>query len=178
MRLGFLICAVLLLGFQPVAAQDQEATVYEVSDGVSRPIPTKTPGPRYSADAMRAKIEGLIRVEAIVRPDGTVGDVKLVQPVDSQYGLDEEAVAAARQWVFKPERKTERQSQCVCSSSSPFRTIQRSRNQSQSSLLVASRGAGNIFPIVIVFGTGLVVFAVGAGGTCGAGVRARRTHAG
>ena len=39
-------------------------------------------------------------------------------------------------------------------------------------------GAGTIFPIVIVFGTGLVVFAVGAGGTCGAAVRARRTHAG
>ena len=39
-------------------------------------------------------------------------------------------------------------------------------------------GAGNIFPIVIVFGAGLVVFAVGAGGTCGAAVRARRTQAG
>jgi hypothetical protein len=38
-------------------------------------------------------------------------------------------------------------------------------------------GAGNIFPIVIVFGSGLVVFAVGAGGTCGAAVRARRTPA-
>jgi len=39
-------------------------------------------------------------------------------------------------------------------------------------------GAGNIFPIVIVFSTALVVFAVGAGGTCGAAVRARRTQAG
>ena len=36
MRFGFLICAVLLLGFQPVAGQDHEATVYEVGDGVSR----------------------------------------------------------------------------------------------------------------------------------------------
>jgi hypothetical protein len=39
-------------------------------------------------------------------------------------------------------------------------------------------GPGNIFPIVIVFGAGLVVFAVGAGGTLGAAVRARRTQAG
>jgi hypothetical protein len=39
-------------------------------------------------------------------------------------------------------------------------------------------GPGNIFPIVIVFGAGLVVFAVGAGGTLGAALRARRTHAG
>ena len=40
-----------------------------------------------------------------------------------------------------------------------------------------SMGAGNIFPIVIVFGSGLIVFAVGAGRTCGAAVRARRAHA-
>ena len=39
-------------------------------------------------------------------------------------------------------------------------------------------GPGNIFPIVIFFGTGVVVFAVGAGGTCGAALRARRTQAG
>ena len=39
-------------------------------------------------------------------------------------------------------------------------------------------GAGSIFPIVIVVGAGLVVFAVGAGGACGAAVRARRTQAG
>ena len=39
-------------------------------------------------------------------------------------------------------------------------------------------GAGNIFPIVIVIGGGLVVFAVGAGGTLGAALRARRAQAG
>jgi len=51
---------------------------------------------------MKAKLDGLIRVEAIVRPDGTVSDVKLVKSVDSKYGMNEEAIAAARQWVFKP----------------------------------------------------------------------------
>jgi len=38
-------------------------------------------------------------------------------------------------------------------------------------------GPGSIFPIVIVFGTCVVAFAVGLGATCGAAVRARRTHA-
>ena len=38
-------------------------------------------------------------------------------------------------------------------------------------------GPGTIFPIVITFGCGLVVFAVGVGGTCGAGLRARRMAA-
>ena len=39
-------------------------------------------------------------------------------------------------------------------------------------------GPGTIFPIVIVFGTGIVVFAVGLGATCGAAVRVRWTHSG
>ena len=39
-------------------------------------------------------------------------------------------------------------------------------------------GPGNIFPIVIVFGMGVVALAVLAGATCGAAVRALRTHAG
>lgn len=39
-------------------------------------------------------------------------------------------------------------------------------------------GPGTIFPIVIVFGTAIAVFAVGVGGTCGAAVRARRVRVG
>lgn len=39
-------------------------------------------------------------------------------------------------------------------------------------------GPGTIFPIVIVFGIGIVTFAVGAGATFGAAVRERRRHAG
>jgi TonB family protein len=105
MRFGFLICAVLLLSHKPAAGPDQEATVYDVGDGVSRPINIKSPRPRYSAEAMKAKLDGLIRVEAIVRPDGSVSDVKLVKGVDSKYWMNEEAVDAARQWVFKPGMK-------------------------------------------------------------------------
>ena len=37
-------------------------------------------------------------------------------------------------------------------------------------------GLGTIFPIVIAFGCGLVAFAVGVGGTCGAVLRARRSN--
>lgn len=39
-------------------------------------------------------------------------------------------------------------------------------------------GAGTIFPIVIVFGTCFLGLSVAVGGTCGAGVRALRRHAG
>ena len=36
------------------------------------------------------------------RTDGTVGDVSVVRSLDSTFGLDEEAMKAARQWRFRP----------------------------------------------------------------------------
>ena len=58
--------------------------------------------PRYTAEAMRAKVQGVVWVEAVVLPDGTVGDTKVVRSLDRNFGLDEEAIKAARQWRFRP----------------------------------------------------------------------------
>ncbi len=58
--------------------------------------------PQYTADAMRAKIQGVVLISCIVRPDGSVSDVQVVRSLDSVFGLDEEAVRAARAWRFVP----------------------------------------------------------------------------
>ena len=58
--------------------------------------------PNYTADAMRAKVQGTVWVEAVVLQDGTVGEAKIVRSLDSTFGLDEEALKAARQWRFVP----------------------------------------------------------------------------
>lgn len=105
MRFGLLFCAVLLLGTEPVAGQDQEAIVYAPGDGVSLPKVVKSIGATYTPEAMRANIQGWNMVEAIVRPDGTVSDVRVIRSLDSKYGLDDRAIAAARQWFFKPGAK-------------------------------------------------------------------------
>jgi TonB family protein len=39
-------------------------------------------------------------MEIVVRRDGSVGDVKVLQGLG--YGLDERAVAAVKQWKFSP----------------------------------------------------------------------------
>lgn len=36
---------------------------------------------------------------------GDVGDVEVTRSLDKEYGLDEEAVKAARQWKFEPGTK-------------------------------------------------------------------------
>ena len=35
-------------------------------------------------------------------PDGTVGTVRVTRSLDAMFGLDQEAIAAARRWRFKP----------------------------------------------------------------------------
>ena len=56
--------------------------------------------PRYTAQAMRTRLQGTVLVEAIVLPNGSVGDVTVIRSLDS--GLDEEAIKAARQMRFEP----------------------------------------------------------------------------
>ena len=51
---------------------------------------------------MRAKIQGTVVLEVVVLPDGTIGDVTVTKSLDPVFGLDAQAIAAARQWRFTP----------------------------------------------------------------------------
>jgi protein TonB len=52
-----------------------------------------------------ARAQGVMRVEAVVLQDGTVGDVRIVRGFEPPFGLDQEAVIAVRQWRFVPGRR-------------------------------------------------------------------------
>jgi TonB family protein len=70
---------------------------------ISNPQPVgPRPTPRYTSDAMRARIAGTVTLAATVQPDGTVGDVRVLQSLDPRYGLDAAAVATAQSWRFTP----------------------------------------------------------------------------
>ena len=58
--------------------------------------------PQYTADAMRAKVQGTVLLECVVLADGSVGRVDVVRSLDPTFGLDQEAVKAAKQWRFQP----------------------------------------------------------------------------
>jgi TonB family protein len=76
--------------------------VHALGPGVTTPIPIQQVKPQYTANAMRAKVQGSVWLECIVLPDGSVGNVRVTRSLDRQFGLDEEAIAAAKQWRFKP----------------------------------------------------------------------------
>ncbi|NDF00238.1 MAG: energy transducer TonB [Verrucomicrobia bacterium] len=43
-----------------------------------------------------------IGLACIVMPDGSVGDVKVTRSLDPIFGLDQEAIKAAKNWKFSP----------------------------------------------------------------------------
>jgi protein TonB len=51
---------------------------------------------------MSARIQGVVLVSCIVQPDGSVADARVVRSLDRAFGLDEEAIKAARLWKFLP----------------------------------------------------------------------------
>jgi periplasmic protein TonB len=75
---------------------------YRPGAGVELPRVLREVRPNYTADAMRAKVQGTVWVEAVVLPDGSVGEANVVRSLDSVFGLDQEALKAARQWRFVP----------------------------------------------------------------------------
>jgi periplasmic protein TonB len=71
-------------------------------NGVTTPVLLREVKPQYTADAMRAKVQGSVIVECVVNADGTVGDARVAQSLDGVFGLDQEALKAAKQWRFRP----------------------------------------------------------------------------
>jgi TonB family protein len=58
--------------------------------------------PGYTADALHARAQGTVTVEATVRTDGSVGDVHIIRSFDPPFGLDAEAVRTVQKWRFNP----------------------------------------------------------------------------
>src|SRR4051812_30053345 len=96
-----MVFALAVAGFAGV----QDATVYPPGDGVSLPQVVKQVKAEYTAEARQNRIEGKVGLDTVVLADGTIGDVKVAESLDTIYGLDENAVKAMKQWVFKPGMK-------------------------------------------------------------------------
>lgn len=89
-------------GLGPGSGGGTGGGVYRPGNGVTLPVLLREVRPQYTSDAMRAKVQGTVLLECVVRPDGSVGDVRVVHSLDAVFGLDGEAVKAAKQWRFRP----------------------------------------------------------------------------
>lgn len=67
---------------------------------VTAPIVLERVQPIYPARAQSARIEGAVKLEAVILRDGTVGDIRVIQGL--RLGCTEAAIAALKQWRFRP----------------------------------------------------------------------------
>ena len=103
-----LLFSLAACGGNPSSAPSPPApaiTVYEPGNGVSAPTLVTQVKPSYTAQAIAARIQGTVLLSAVVLANGTVGEVTVVRSLDTQYGLDAQAVSAAKQWLFTPGQK-------------------------------------------------------------------------
>ena len=110
-------CTLPFLGQVSMAFMGPESTgapsafteqIYEPGPGIENPQVLEMVQARYTTEAQRREIEGRVLVSAVVLPDGTVGDVQVVESLDASYGLDRSAVDAARRWRFTPGTREDR----------------------------------------------------------------------
>jgi protein TonB len=89
-------------GLGPGSGGGTGGGIYRPGNGVTLPKVLHEERPQYTSDAMRAKVQGTVLLECVVRPDGSVGDVHVIRSLDPTFGLDQQAVGAARKWRFVP----------------------------------------------------------------------------
>jgi TonB family protein len=70
------------------------------SGGLRPPLPLRKVDPKYVASAVLDRIEGKVRLAAVIRKDGHVDSVKLLRPLDDR--LDKSAEEAIDKWLFEP----------------------------------------------------------------------------
>jgi TonB family protein len=108
MGLTRLACSVTLLAVfgcatvPPSEPASPDAVVDEGQALDEEPVPVRQVPPSYPPYAREARIEGTVVLHVLVGELGNVEAVKVIQPI---AGLNEEAVKAVKQWVFKPALK-------------------------------------------------------------------------
>jgi TonB family protein len=76
---------------------------YRPGSGITPPSIEREVKPVYTEDGRRRGVEGDVVMEVVVRADGTIGNVRVLQGLGS--GLDQRAIDAVRQWRFFPARR-------------------------------------------------------------------------
>ena len=97
------IAVALVLGLSAGIAAQEPA--YKPGNGVTLPAVVHEVKPTYTSAAKAAGIRGSVYLKVVVAADGSVGDVQVTQSLDTEYGLDEQAVKAMKQWEFTPGTK-------------------------------------------------------------------------
>jgi TonB family protein len=70
---------------------------------LSAPVATMKVDPAYPPDVLRDKVEGKVTLYAVIRADGVVDEIRVLDSLDSR--LDATAMRALARWHFQPATK-------------------------------------------------------------------------
>jgi TonB family protein len=95
----FLALGVAVAGASPLLAQEDPLAAG--SEGVPVPKKTKHVQPTYPQEALAQGVRGIVILDIVVDTQGKVESTNVIRSVP---GLDEAAIAAARQWGYEPTK--------------------------------------------------------------------------
>jgi protein TonB len=87
-----------------IPAGAQEEPLYAGFEGACNPVlieSSRVP-PGYPELARQAGVQGKVLLQAVIREDGTVGDITVLESSAARLGFDEAAVKAVSRWRYKP----------------------------------------------------------------------------
>jgi periplasmic protein TonB len=67
------------------------------------PVPLRKVDPKYYRDAIYDRVEGTVRLFAVIRKDGQVDSIEIIRGIDRR--LDRSAAEALAQWQFEPAKR-------------------------------------------------------------------------
>lgn len=74
-------------------------------EGISEPRVKEKAAPVYPAEARKQHIEGTVVLDAVIKADGCVGPIEVVESAHEL--LSGAAVAAVREWKYEPARSAD-----------------------------------------------------------------------
>jgi periplasmic protein TonB len=83
----------------PKPPEDEPVRIGITAEGI-QPKKIREVQPDYPEIARRARIEGVVILEAVINKDGTVGEIRVLRSLNPL--LDQAAIRAAKQWLFEP----------------------------------------------------------------------------
>jgi TonB family protein len=88
--------------YRPPLTQNKSGRIYQAGiDPISPPKCIYQPLPSYTDEAKAARVEGKILIQGIIRKDGHIDNLIVLQGLG--YGLDEHALEiVAKEWRFEP----------------------------------------------------------------------------
>jgi TonB family protein len=89
-----------LIAFMALA---QMNAALPAATGLTPPAVIHKVEPEYSADARSKRIEGVVKLSAVIDVAGAPVKIKVLAPLDPE--LDQRAVEAVQQWRFRPAKK-------------------------------------------------------------------------